>query len=266
MAECSLVTVPQDIEERFDTAVKWVQSLPKDGPIQPSNERKLVFYGLYKRITAGENGTTAPSYFNMVARAKWEAWKRAGELSRDRAMQMYTTELCRMVEEQPDRTQEVDNLLTKLKGGRGVGETGEGEGEGKEVFWDANNEGEGVGGQSEDNFHHIQAPSLSQVQSDSMPSSENHASDTSSSSDARPRPHTDLRDLTQLITTLSRIERQLTAIVNTLNMLQTSVSRLFRTGRFSGVFSLPSLLFSFLLIWPFLVFYLIRSWIRYFKR
>ncbi|CAD7966869.1 unnamed protein product [Amoebophrya sp. A120] len=33
--------------EEFDAAAKWVQSLPKDGPAQPTNDEKLITYGLY---------------------------------------------------------------------------------------------------------------------------------------------------------------------------------------------------------------------------
>ena len=264
MAEYSLLSVPEDIEERFNTAAKWVQSLPKDGHIQPSNERKLVFYGLYKRITVGENNTTAPSYFSMVARAKWEAWSRANELSRDRAMQVYLTELCRMIEETPDRPEDVNALLLKLKGSdRGEGQNRE-EGEGKEVFWDANLADVR---ENEDSFHHIKAPSISQVQSDSPPSSENHASDASSSSEPRnaqlrPQQHQllHLQDLTQMIAVLSRIQTELTAIVNTLNSLKDSLIARTDNRTLISIFSLPSLVYSILVIWPFIVFYILKRW------
>ena len=257
MAEYSLLSVPADIEERFNVATKWIQSLPKGGHIQPSNERKLVFYGLYKRVTFGENKTRAPSYFNMVARAKWEAWTRANELTRERAMQVYLTELCRMIEENPDRPEEVNDVLVKLKGSSKETKDNLDEGEGKEIFWDANITDQQ---ENEDNFHHIQAPSLSQVQSDSLPSSENHASDTSTSPDTRNihDPVTlNVQDVTQLIIVLSRIERELTAIGNTLNNLKDSFTR---ANTLVSVFSLPSLLYSILVLWPFIVFYILQRW------
>ena len=262
MAEYSLLSVPHDIEERFNIATKWIQTLPKDGHIQPSNERKLVFYGLYKRVTFGENKTKAPSYFNMVGRAKWEAWTRANELTRERAMQVYLTELCRMIEENPDRPEEINDLLVKLKGTSKETKDNLDEGEGKEIFWDANLTDQQ---ENEDNFHHIQAPSLSQVQSDSLPSSENHASDTSTSPDSRnihgPPTHTpSVLDITQLIAVLSRIERELTAIVNTLNNLKGSFTRV---NTMASVFSLSSLLYSILVLWPFIVFYILQSWKRW---
>lgn len=257
MAEYSLLTVPHDIEERFNVATKWVQSLPKDGAIQPSNERKLVFYGLYKRVTLGENKTRAPSYFNMVARAKWEAWTRANELTRERAMQVYLTELCRTIEENPDRPEEVNDVLVKLKGSNQETKDKLEEGEGKEIFWDANLTDQK---QNEDNFHHIQPPSISQVQSDSLPSSDNHASDTSTSPDSR-NPHAppthNVQDITQLIAVLSRIERELTAIGNTLVTLKDCFTP---ANIMASVFSLSSLLYSILVLWPFIVFYILQRW------
>ena len=260
MAEYSLLSVPRDTEERFNTASRWVQSLPKDGHIQPSNERKLVFYGLYKRVTAGENTAPAPSYFSMVARAKWEAWTRANELSRDRAMQVYLTELCRMIEETPERTEDVNSLLLKLKGTQQIKRE---EGEGKEEFWDAKLEDERG---NEDNFHHITAPSISQVQSDSTHSSENHASDASSSSEPRnahlrqQQQQLHLQDIAQLISVLSRIQTELSAIVNTLNSLKDSIIARTDNRVLNSVFSLPSLVYSILVIWPFVVFYLLKRW------
>ncbi|KAI6657944.1 Ribosomal protein S14 [Oopsacas minuta] len=265
MAEYSLLSVPRDIEDRFNIAARWIRSLPKDGHIQPSNERKLVFYGLYKRITIGENKTTAPSYFNMVARAKWEAWTRANVMPRDRAMQLYLTELCRMIEEIPDRTEEVNEMLVKLKGpsieGSDMGKLDEGDG--KEVFWDANLVDQN---QNEDTFHHIHAPSISQVQSDSLPSSDNHNSDASSLSDTRNNPAIpptiqNVHDLTQLISVLSRIEREMTAIVNSLNNLKDSITA---ANNIVSIFSLQTLLYSVLVVWPFIVFYVLKrgGWLK----
>lgn len=34
--------------DKFDKAVSIVQGLPKDGPIKPSQDQQLKFYGLYK--------------------------------------------------------------------------------------------------------------------------------------------------------------------------------------------------------------------------
>jgi len=41
------------LDEKFKRAVNFVQSMPKDGPVQPSNEDKLAFYCLFKQSTDG---------------------------------------------------------------------------------------------------------------------------------------------------------------------------------------------------------------------
>ena len=82
------MTTPASLEEKFHAAVKAIQRLPNDGTsapffledvkwfslqgtFQPSNEMKLIFYGLYKQATVGPCTEPRPSMFNYVARAKW---------------------------------------------------------------------------------------------------------------------------------------------------------------------------------------------------
>jgi acyl-CoA-binding protein len=54
----------------FKAAVAYVQGLPKDGKVQPSNAAKLAFYALFKQATQGPNPDPAPSRFKIVERAK----------------------------------------------------------------------------------------------------------------------------------------------------------------------------------------------------
>eukprot|EP01137_Pigoraptor_chileana_P009290 Opistho-2@57314 len=82
-------------EERFNIAVNAVQNLPKDGPFNPTNEQKLKFYSAFKQATEGPCDKPKPSFWDVVAKAKWEAWKGLGNMSKNDAMQAY-----------------VDNLLT----------------------------------------------------------------------------------------------------------------------------------------------------------
>lgn len=44
------------------------------GPFQLSNDQKLKFYGLYKQVSEGNITTAQPYFFNVVERAKWDAW------------------------------------------------------------------------------------------------------------------------------------------------------------------------------------------------
>eukprot|EP00455_Lapot_gusevi_P005026 TRINITY_DN12121_c0_g2_i1.p1 TRINITY_DN12121_c0_g2~~TRINITY_DN12121_c0_g2_i1.p1 ORF type:complete len:101 (+),score=36.48 TRINITY_DN12121_c0_g2_i1:59-361(+) len=80
-------------EQLFKDAVKYVQSIPKDGPVKPSNSDKLMFYALFKQATDGKCKTKAPSKMNLVARAKWDAWNKLGETSKEEAMKKYVAQL-----------------------------------------------------------------------------------------------------------------------------------------------------------------------------
>ena len=58
----------------FAEAVAYVRELPKDGPVQLSNEDKLKFYALYKQATEGDITIAQPWSVQFEARAKWDAW------------------------------------------------------------------------------------------------------------------------------------------------------------------------------------------------
>ncbi|KAI7693505.1 Acyl-CoA-binding domain-containing protein 5 [Sarcoptes scabiei] len=81
------------IENQFDAAVKVIQSLPKDGFFQPSDEVRLRFYAFYKQATEGPNLTKKPAFYELVNRYKWNAWKQCGDMSRFEAMRLYVEEL-----------------------------------------------------------------------------------------------------------------------------------------------------------------------------
>ena len=38
-------------EAQFNQAADWISSLPKDGPVQASNDEKLTAYGLFKQVS-----------------------------------------------------------------------------------------------------------------------------------------------------------------------------------------------------------------------
>lgn len=78
----------QSLDERFQAAVKGIQTLPANGnsmrrdrrkfifisllgPIKPTSLTKLTFYGLYKQVTRGPCNEPKPYAMNIVARAKW---------------------------------------------------------------------------------------------------------------------------------------------------------------------------------------------------
>eukprot|EP00041_Stephanoeca_diplocostata_P011244 m.182790 g.182790 ORF g.182790 m.182790 type:complete len:273 (-) comp18471_c1_seq1:390-1208(-) len=78
-----------NIETQFSTAIEFIQSLPKDGEIKITDGQKLQFYGLFKQATKGNCTTNQPSMFQVVARAKWNAWKGYTDMSRMNAKLEY---------------------------------------------------------------------------------------------------------------------------------------------------------------------------------
>ncbi|KAM0791886.1 hypothetical protein ACM66B_004141 [Microbotryomycetes sp. NB124-2] len=77
---------------QFDKAVEIIGSLPKDGPIKPSQNEQLTFYGLYKQATIGDVNTSRPGMMDFTGKAKWDAWKKNEGLSSDEAKSKYVEE------------------------------------------------------------------------------------------------------------------------------------------------------------------------------
>ena len=73
----------------FEQAIQYVRDLPKDGPIQLSNEVKLKFYGLFKQASEGDVKGGQPWAVQMEARAKWDAWNARKGVSSDEAKKLY---------------------------------------------------------------------------------------------------------------------------------------------------------------------------------
>lgn len=55
----------------------------------PSNEDKLAFYSLYKQATLGQVSGSRPSMFDVVGRAKYDAWAAHGAMSKEDAAAEY---------------------------------------------------------------------------------------------------------------------------------------------------------------------------------
>ncbi|XP_015434160.1 PREDICTED: acyl-CoA-binding domain-containing protein 5 [Dufourea novaeangliae] len=85
-------------EEKFHAAVNVIRSLPKNGAYQPSNEIMLRFYAYYKQATEGPCQQTKPAFWEVVKKAKWDAWTRLGNMSKTEAMNNYVEELKKIVE------------------------------------------------------------------------------------------------------------------------------------------------------------------------
>ena len=74
-----------DLKARFDEAVASSKTLGE----RPDNATLLKIYSLYKQATEGDNEEAKPGFADIVARAKWDAWKKLEGSSADEAMQQY---------------------------------------------------------------------------------------------------------------------------------------------------------------------------------
>ncbi|XP_036359883.1 acyl-CoA-binding domain-containing protein 5 isoform X3 [Octopus sinensis] len=79
--------------DKFEAAVKVIRSLPKNGSFQPSNEMLLKFYAFYKQATEGHCTAPKPNFWDVVKKAKWEAWNKLGKMSKEEAMSCYVDQL-----------------------------------------------------------------------------------------------------------------------------------------------------------------------------
>lgn len=77
------------LEEKFLAAGKVIKGMPRDGTFQPSNEVKLQFYSLYKQATDGVCIGTRPGWWDVEARAKYDAWKSLKNMDKNTAMVKY---------------------------------------------------------------------------------------------------------------------------------------------------------------------------------
>ena len=86
------------VEKQFESAVSIIKNLPKDGPYQPSNEMMLKFYGYYKQATQGPCIDPKPSFWDVIRRAKYDAWHKLGDMPSEEAMTCYVEELKMIIE------------------------------------------------------------------------------------------------------------------------------------------------------------------------
>lgn len=89
-------------EDRFHAAVEVIRGLPKNGSFQPSHDLQLKFYAYYKQATQGsvaECKVPKPRFWDIIGNAKWDAWMRLGDMSKEEAMQKYVEELVKIVKQ-----------------------------------------------------------------------------------------------------------------------------------------------------------------------
>ncbi|KAI9320149.1 acyl CoA binding protein-domain-containing protein [Dichotomocladium elegans] len=87
------------VQKRFNKALYIVQRLSPSSSFQPSKEQKLELYALYKQAASGNINTQRPGIFDVVGRAKWDAWKKLEGLSSLEAKHRYVEALLRFAVE-----------------------------------------------------------------------------------------------------------------------------------------------------------------------
>ncbi|KDQ29054.1 hypothetical protein PLEOSDRAFT_1075883 [Pleurotus ostreatus PC15] len=92
----------QLIDAQFDRAVAIVQALPKTGPIQTDYEEKLEMYRC--QATVGNVKQPRPGIFDMLGRAKWDAWAKHKDLEPYEAKWLYVEALLKVLRKYSDKT------------------------------------------------------------------------------------------------------------------------------------------------------------------
>ena len=75
-----------ELDERFQQAQANVKTLTT----RPSNEQLLTLYALFKQASVGEaSAAKKPGRFDLVGKAKYDAWSRLAGTPADQAKERY---------------------------------------------------------------------------------------------------------------------------------------------------------------------------------
>jgi diazepam-binding inhibitor (GABA receptor modulating acyl-CoA-binding protein) len=83
-----------DLDSRFEQAQGDVKTLTS----KPGNDDLLTLYALFKQATTGDSSNgKKPGRFDLVGKAKYEAWTKLDGTSRDDAKTRYIAEVDRLL-------------------------------------------------------------------------------------------------------------------------------------------------------------------------
>ncbi|KAI0303576.1 acyl CoA binding protein-domain-containing protein [Multifurca ochricompacta] len=97
---------------KFDKAVAIVKSLPKGGPIQPSQDDQLYFYSYYKQATIGDVDIPRPGLLDFTGKAKWDAWNERKGVTSEEAYVKYVEKLLIILE--ATETEEAKDYIKEI--------------------------------------------------------------------------------------------------------------------------------------------------------
>jgi len=81
-----------------------VKGLPKDGPVQPSQDDQLFFYKYFKQATIGDVNVPKPGMLDFTGKAKWSAWESVKGTSKEEAWAKYVEKLREILSKASDET------------------------------------------------------------------------------------------------------------------------------------------------------------------
>jgi acyl-CoA-binding protein len=83
-----------DLDDRFEKAQVDVKTLTT----RPSNDDLLALYATFKQATAGEaSKAKKPGRFDLVGKAKYDAWTKLAGVGADEAKQRYIATVDRLL-------------------------------------------------------------------------------------------------------------------------------------------------------------------------
>jgi len=98
----------EDLEKLFQAATEYVRTMKN-----LSDEKKLTFYALYKQAKEGPCNTSRPGFWDVVGRAKWDSWKKLGEMPKQEALELYIQQLFEIDAEWESKYAVTDDLTVK---------------------------------------------------------------------------------------------------------------------------------------------------------
>ncbi|KAI8343258.1 acyl-CoA-binding protein, partial [Chlamydoabsidia padenii] len=85
-------------QQRYNKALRIVQHLTASS-FQPTKEQKLQLYAFYKQVSVGNVNTPRPGLFDVVGRAKWDAWKKVEGINQLESQYLYVNIFLQAVSE-----------------------------------------------------------------------------------------------------------------------------------------------------------------------
>ncbi|KAM3127168.1 hypothetical protein pb186bvf_020723 [Paramecium bursaria] len=78
-----------EIQQKYDAIQAYIKSGKSNQSDNLDNSDKLTMYAFFKQINSGPCTGAAPSKLKMVERAKYDAWKKLGNMTKQKAQEEF---------------------------------------------------------------------------------------------------------------------------------------------------------------------------------